>query len=259
MAGHAELPEIATRKFYPFLRQDDPHIRALVPRASAVVAEHALRRETRRVRADWSSARRTACETSARSDARVDGAPALDVALLERREPAARDPGAPIRRASGGRRRSRGRASARGCRYSRQFGTSGTRSMPNVAPRASTRATESSVAVEIALASERLENAVRRQHHREAAPAKRQRANVAAHERDGSRRRRSGSSGPGSRACEHRRRAIDADESTPPFASGIEMRPVPQPSSSTRPRRRAATRRQNGTSRRPSVRAFSQS
>ena len=42
-------------------------------------------------------------------------------------------------------------------------------------------------------------------------------------------------------------------------ASGSEIRPVPQPSSSARPPRLSATRRQNGTSTRPSVRAFSQS
>ena len=42
-------------------------------------------------------------------------------------------------------------------------------------------------------------------------------------------------------------------------ASGIEMRPVPHPSSRTGPPACAASVRQKGTSRRPNVRAFSQS
>ena len=65
-------------------------------------------------------------------------------------------------------------------RYSRQFGTSGTRSMPNVPPRLITRATDSSVVREIAFANERLQDAIRREDHREASPAKRQIANVGA-------------------------------------------------------------------------------
>mgnify|MGYP003694715929 CR=1 FL=1 len=47
--------------------------------------------------------------------------------------------------------------------------------------------------------------------------------------------------------------------SMPARASGTVTRPVPDPSSSTGPPVFAATRRQNPTSRRPSVRAFSQS
>ena len=41
--------------------------------------------------------------------------------------------------------------------------------------------------------------------------------------------------------------------------NGLDTRPVPHPSSSVRPPARCATRVQNDTSRRPSVRAFSQS
>ena len=46
---------------------------------------------------------------------------------------------------------------------------------------------------------------------------------------------------------------------TPAFASGSSTRPVPHPSSSVRPPARRATPRQKATSRRPTVRAFSQS
>ena len=46
---------------------------------------------------------------------------------------------------------------------------------------------------------------------------------------------------------------------TPAFANGSSTRPVPHPSSSVRPPARRATPRQKATSRRPTVRAFSQS
>ena len=46
---------------------------------------------------------------------------------------------------------------------------------------------------------------------------------------------------------------------TPARPSGTAMRPVPHPSSSTGAATRFARSRQNGTSRRPIVRAFSQS
>ncbi len=47
--------------------------------------------------------------------------------------------------------------------------------------------------------------------------------------------------------------------STPARATGTVIRPVPHPSSSTRPFCAAASRCQNATSRRATVRAFSQS
>ena len=88
---------------------------------------------------------------------------------------------------------------------------------------------------------------------------KRQRADVAADEADircetfdaASRRRRA--------HAQHRRRAIDADE----VDAGARERQRDAAGAASelehRPSASAATRRQNGTSRRPSVRAFSQS
>ena len=72
------------------------------------------------------------------------------------------------------------------------------------------------------------------------AGSERQRADVAADEPQARRPRRRRASRErrhaAPRAREHRRGSVDADERTPARASGSEMRPVPQPSSSTGPR-----------------------
>jgi hypothetical protein len=54
-------------------------------------------------------------------------------------------------------------------------------------------------------------------------------------------------------------RSMPTTWTAPVFASGTVTRPVPQPSSRTRPPRPVTSRCQNGMSRRPNVRAFSQS
>ena len=127
---------------------------------------------------------------------------------------------------------------------------------------ARTRATDASVAVEIARADQRLQDAVRRDDHRE-----RSRRRTAARGcRRGRRRRRGASSGLRDLAIrcrarvEHRRRAIDADERRRRRAPAAARRGRCR-SRARAPARRAceATRCQNGTSRRPSVCAFSQS
>ncbi len=61
------------------------------------------------------------------------------------------------------------------------------------------------------------------------------------------------------RALQHRRRSIDPDERHAGAAEREGDAPGAAPSSSTGPPACSARLRQNGTSRRPSVRAFSQS
>ena len=192
-------------------------------------------------------------------------AAALDVGLLEDRQ-APRGPGGPIRRASGACRRRPGPRIWMRFEYSRQFGTSGTRSMPKRPPGASTRATEVERRREIAVADQRLQDAVRREHRRELAVRKRQGADVAAHQRTGrcvgapaparwTRAPRPGRAARASIGATDRCRRVRRRRGRAAARSGR---------CRTRVRARApgcdrASWRQNATSLRPSVRAFSQS
>ena len=135
----------------------------------------------------------------------------------------------------------------------------GRRSMPKMPPRFNTRATLTSVVAEIALASQRLQHAVRRHHESEPGTgAERQAADV-----------RRGRSGPDRRARPALPSAAPApsmasDRSmptrrAPDLISGSASRPVPHPSSSTAPACWRARPFQNATSRLATVRAFSQS
>ena len=182
-----------------------------VPGAAAVVAEHGVHAEAGAFEAAPSSAAPRACGTSARSAcSAVAAAAPLDVAAARRSSAGAprswRTDSTSVRWAPPA---ARPRSWTRFV-YSRQFGTSGTRSMPKVPPGARTRATD----VERrrsgrASRTQRLQDAVRREHHRERAGRERQRADVAAHER--ARRSRDPSArirrrARLARAVEHRRR-----------------------------------------------------
>ena len=147
------------------------------------------RRARRWTRSRPVSSRRVICGTdsvrnvSEKRCTRRSPSAALDVLLIEDRQP----PRAILPHRFDQRERAcRGRAAreADAIRYSSHFGRSGTRSMPNSPPRRSTRATDASVRVQIALARQRLQDAVRRHHERRTAPrAERQLADVAADER----------------------------------------------------------------------------
>ena len=184
----------------------------------------------------------------------------LHVLLVEHRQTAAACPGARSRRSVRWVVASREPESVTRRLYSDQRGRSGTRSIPNTPPRRSTRATLPSVVGEIPLARQRLQHAVGRHHQAEARTrAERQPADVAAHEADAI-----GETGA-ARLQRGARPSIASDRSIPtsraPDLHQRERQP-PGPAAELEHRPRTARRarpRQNATSRRATVRAFSQS
>ena len=231
----------ADKSLHSFSRQDDPDVRALVPGPAAVVAEHGVDARTRRARAGGSSAGSTACGTSARSDARRVGRPRrstyrcskvvsrrariLPDRLDEREVRAAGRAARAAGRGCGTRASSARRAPGRG------------RTVPPRLEHARDRRRASPSRSRSR--EQRLQDAVGRDHHVERAAretaATRMSPRTSADAAPTSRR--------AARAAARRARAsIGADRSmptsaTPARASGSEMRPVPQPSSSTGPSR----------------------
>ena len=111
--------------------------------------------------------------------------------------------------------------------------------------------------LQVAVAEQRLQDAVRREHGGERARRERQRANVAAHEAQPIGQPRAAAARGGAR--QHGRGAVDAGEGDagPRERQGDAAGAAPQLEHAAAGA--CATRRQNATSRRPSVRAFSQS
>ena len=242
MAGHVRNSSEIWRKILPLFRR-----RMIQTSARASQG----RRGSRRARVDGetgpleparSSAAPTACGTSARSGAPWTAPPRRStIALLEDRQP----PRAILAdRLDEREMRAAARPRPRSCtrfEYSRQLGTSGTRSTPKRAAGLRARVPPTaSVGVEIAVARAATAGCRTARGPCRSARRERQRADVAAHEA------RVGESAESMRFARSAsaRRARDRASArtdrcrracTPARASGSEMRPVPHPSSSTGP------------------------
>ena len=221
------------QKILHLFRQEDPDVGARVPGLAAIVAEHRLHAESGPFEPAPHLRDRTACGMSARSGAPcVRPAAALDVALVEGRQPARRvlpdrlderQVAAAPRPAHAAGPCSRTRASSgrRGpdrCRTSRRGAARARRSRASRADRARGSATAGCRTARAPSRSARANGSERMSARTNGTRVRTTRAARA----DG--------------AGEHRRRAIDADQARRRLrASGSEMRPVPQPSSSTGP------------------------
>ena len=189
--------------------------------------------------------RRGACRRAAR---RTPG---------RRSSAARRDPGGPIRPASGCRGRDGRAGSCAGCIPPSAAGRA--RDRARTGRRGRERARPTRASPQIALARQRLQHAVRRHHAAEpGAATERQRADVAADEQ-----RAIGQPGapqPPARPREHRLRAIDADErARRTWRAAARCGRCRTRARAPARAARAASRRQNATSRRATVCAFSQS
>ena len=206
------------------------------------------------------SAAPTGCGRSSAKRWTRRAAAALDVFLIEDRQAAlAILPHRFDERQVGRRARAPAAQAALVCGTRSSRGRSATRSMPNSAAAAGARAQRRERGGEIPLAQQRLQHAVGRHHERRTATACGTAARGCRRERGDAPRQ----AGRGARRC-RARASIGAERSMPTsrHAGAPERHGNPPGAASElehRPATRTARSRQNGTSRRPMVRAFSQS
>ena len=190
--AHLEWPDMSklhgkrrktdeTDEMLPLFRQDDPDIGAVVPGASPVVAEHGVDREPGALELPRSSGGPRGCGTSGRSGARASSPPRRSTYFCSKvvrcRFGSWRTDSMSVSCAPPARPRSCTRFS-----YSRHFGHVGHEIDAERAARREDARDRGERRGEIARPDQRLQDAVRRDHHRERAVLERQRADVAADE-----------------------------------------------------------------------------